>query len=202
MTTIHNSLSQTGGGSSQAFVTVIYDFAVSGTTSGTAEFAVALNGSLSDTQCMLGPNCAIDAEFAYPGSTASVGAVSLPPDYTTSALNGYPTSGGVTDIVVTTPIINGEALLDLSLSVYAACNGGSVCTSTADFLDPASITGAQVFDPNGALVPGASLISESGFDPNAGNALAAPEPSGFVPFGIAALILLSKMKFRVTCHCS
>jgi hypothetical protein len=54
-------------------------------------------------------------------------------------------------------------------------------------LDPAAITGVQVFNSDGSLVSGATLISESGFNPNASAAVAAPEPGGLMILGLAML---------------
>jgi hypothetical protein len=110
-------------------------------------------------------------------------------------------SNGPNNLVVDTPISSGTTQLNFALELVAGCAGGPgytgpACTSTLDFLDPLSITGASVYDADGNLVSDASLVSASGFNPNAETPAPTPEPSSFIlgllGFGAFGLIGLSR----------
>jgi len=181
------------GSSSTAFVTIAYNFAVSGVQSGTADFGLSMTGLLSQssTGCTDTNGCPVP--YAYLGfsnsETLITGGVVQP-----QAL--YQLSSGTTDFIVASSITNGVAQLYLTLQASADCNGAfTSCSATADFLDPATITGATVYDSNGTLVSGASLVSDSGFNPNAGP-VATPEPSSFLLLGAALLGLICTTKLR------
>jgi len=181
-TTIVNIDSASTGGEGQAYVEVVYDFSVTGTSSGTADFDVMLSGLLSTTQCAVGVDCIVAADLDYPGATATIGGVPQPS-------GGIGLSGGVTNLVITTPVSNSATQLELTLQVTAACEVLGACTATSDFLDPASITGASVYDSDGNLVSDATLVSESGFNPNAGSFVPTPEPSFVVPMALGLLLV-------------
>jgi hypothetical protein len=78
---------------------------------------------------------------------------------------------GATNLQVSSQIGSGRADLDLSLTSVVGCYAGYslVCESSTDFYDPLTITGAQVFDASGNLVSNVSLVSQSGYNPNAGS---------------------------------
>ena len=181
------------GSSSTAFVTIVYNFAVTGVQSGTADFGLSVTGLLSQssTGCLDLNGCPVP--YAYLGFSSSetliTGGVVQP-----QAL--YQLSSGTTDFIVASNITNGVAQLYLTLQASADCNGAfTSCSASADFLDPATITGATVYDSNGTLVSGASLVSDSGFNPNAGP-VATPEPSSFLLLGAALLGFICATKLR------
>jgi hypothetical protein len=105
---------------------------------------------------------------------------------------------GVTDLEVSTSISDGNTLLYLQLSSHMVCDVGytGVCSGSSDFIDPLSITGAEVFDSSGALVSGISVISESGFNPNAGTPIPAPEPPSLLLLGAGLLALIGTAKLK------
>jgi hypothetical protein len=110
-------------------------------------------------------------------------------------------ASGATPFTILVPYTNGTADFSMSLSADAYCSGtvpanGSElgCSSTADFLDTVSITGDSVYDTNGNLVSGATLISESGFNPDA---VPTPEPSSLLMLGAGVLALAGAAKLKV-----
>jgi len=183
------------GSSSSAEVSVTYNFAVTGTQSGTAQFDLAIGGTISGnaTGCTQPGGCVgLNAQLSYPnGEAILIGGVPGPPGF-------LDLSSGVTDLIVGTNISNGTAQLTLDLSETVSCGANfSTCTAMADFLDPISITGASVLDSNGSLVAGATLVSDSGFNPNAGSPAPAPEPSSLLLLGAGLMGLIAVSARRV-----
>jgi hypothetical protein len=81
------------------------------------------------------------------------------------------------------PVYGPTVDFGVGLLVGASCDAfNASCTSNVNFIDTLQITGAQLFDANGNLIPDASFISESGFNPNA-----VPEPSSFLLLGSGLL---------------
>jgi len=104
---------------------------------------------------------------------------------------------GETDLEVSSTIDDGVANLNLFLESLLICNVeglGTACSASSDFLDPLTITGATVYDANGDLVSDASVVSESGFNPNAG--VPTPEPSGLILLGVGlfGIVLMSSRR--------
>jgi len=188
-TSIINLNSTSTGGEGTSYVEVVYDFSVTGISSGTAAFNVMLSGLLTNTQCTVGVDCIVAADLDYPGATATIGSVPQPS-------GGIDLSSGVTKLVITTPISDNATQLELTLQVTAACEVLGACKTTSDFLDPASITGASVYDSGGNLVSDAVLVSESGFNPNAVSSVPTPEPSSLLPLvgGILGFIGIARLK--------
>jgi hypothetical protein len=174
------------GGTPESIFQVTYDFAVSGVSNGTAQFDISANGILTSS-----PLGSATAEFNNLGGSAiTVNGSAAPAD--------TPLGSGLSNIIVTTNIVNGTTQLQFLLSVVATCCGQNPPQgqANADFLDPTSITGASVFDANGNLISGASLVSDSGFNPNAGTPIPAPEPSSLLLLGAGLLALIGTAKLK------
>jgi hypothetical protein len=159
-----------------------YDFGVpNGPSTGTIVLDLLATGTTQSTLtgCV---GCAPDEEVEF--------------EYTTTTTSGeMDLSSGATALAVSIPYDPSNAP-DVSLSIFVnvSCvqrGQAGTCSAEADFLDPLQVTGAQVYDSSGNLVPGAEVISESGFNPN-DIPVATPEPSslllmasGLLTFGVA-----------------
>jgi hypothetical protein len=192
-TTTVSGVSFTTGGSTSANIFVTYDFAVTGVTNGTAQFDISAPGIITCSGCAGGAGQS--AALFIDGSGESINGGALGP----ATLVGL--ANGANNLAVDTSVANGTAQLFFGLELVAGCDGGPgytgpACTSSVDFLDPLSITGASVFDANGNLVSGASLVSDSGFNPNAGSPVAAAEPPGLLLLAVGLLILICATKLK------
>jgi hypothetical protein len=162
-------------------------------TNGTAQFDISAPGIITCAGCSGGAGQS--AALFIDGSGESINGGALGP----ATLIGL--ANGANNLVVDTSVANGTAQLFFGLELVAGCDGGPgytgpACTSSADFLDPLSITGASVYDANGNLVSGASLLSDSGFNPNAGTPVPAPEPSSLLMLGTGLLVLIGIAKAK------
>jgi hypothetical protein len=188
-----SGVSFTTGGSTSVEVFVTYNFLpIPGVTNGTAQFDLSAPGTISCVGC---PESGESTALFFVGSGESIGGA-LGPATEVALTNGS------NNLVVTTQVGNGITQLVFQFDFGAACAGGPsytgpACTSSVDFLDPISITGASVFDANGNLVPGASLLSQSGFNPNAVTPVPTPEPSGVVLLVTGLLVLSGIAKAKV-----
>ena len=88
---------------------------------------------------------------------------------------------GLSTVQISTPVSGGTSAFSFTLADAVRCPSytalqvsmGESCTATVDFLDPAMITAASVYDVNGNLIPNATIVSQSGYSPPA----ATPEPA-------------------------
>jgi hypothetical protein len=107
---------------------------------------------------------------------------------------------GASTVKISTPVSAGSSAFSFTLFDEATCPGytalqialGDSCTATADFLDPATITGAAVYDSNGDLISNASIVSRSGYSPPA----TTPEPTSVLLFGTGLLGLVGLVRRR------
>jgi hypothetical protein len=106
-------------------------------------------------------------------------------------------SGSTENLVIDTPIVNGQAELFLELDTAAVCNNPE-CIAFADFIHTVAITGAEEFDANGNVIPNATIVSESGFNPNATTNVPEPASVAMLAFGLVAIGLKRKRASRAT----
>ena len=86
---------------------------------------------------------------------------------------------------------------DLGLIAFIRCSVDNIttdCTASSDFIDTAQVTGVTVLDPNGNVIMGASLTSQSGT--NYGAISAVPEPSSLILVGslLGGLVLRGTLR--------
>jgi hypothetical protein len=84
-----------------------------------------------------------------------------------------------------------QFLMSLETQVQCSAVGGNAlttCNATSDYFDTVRITSAQVFDSSGNLVQGATITSDTGFNPNATPSV--PEPSSLLLLGSGLLYLI------------
>jgi hypothetical protein len=179
------------GGSTSADVFVTYNFTVSGVANGTAQFDISAPGIISCVGCNLRlPESGQAFGFFIDGNGESINGGPL------GAATNVALANGANNFVVDTSISNGTAQLFFGLEIGTTCDPSVPCTASSDFLDPTSITRVIVFDANGNLVSGASLVSDSGFNPNVGSPSPTPEPSGALLFGTGLLVLIGVVRLK------
>jgi len=184
----YENLNLPGGNatSADAIIGMFYEFAEpTSLDGGTVLFSIVLSGETSSSCTIPSTSCTIpyaQTQLILP-SPSNEAFLGLGSGSTTVIL-----PNGGTDIEVSSTIEDGVANLGLDLYSLVECNlntvGSNMCSASSDFLDPLSITGATVYDANGNFVPGASVVSASGFNPNAVGAVATPEPSSLLLLGI------------------
>jgi hypothetical protein len=194
---------QYSGGFAEASVDPAWDFNISGgPTSGQVVFLLSANGTGQTTLT----NCP-----ELPCNSSTSADILIGPDeqfgnVTGGSLLGSTTLGlgnGTTTFEIDTsfgPTI-GSPGLGFYLIVDAQCSaaGGDsniTCGATSDYSDTVSIVGAEVYDSSGNLVPGATLVSESGFNPNVPSTSPVPEPSRLVFLDGGLIGLASVALFR------
>jgi hypothetical protein len=151
-----------------------YNYAVSGVLNGTIITTLIEDGTTSAS-----PSGIAEATISIPNTESFKGMGS-----TTSFL----LPNGTFTVKIVTPVSAGTADFSFDLSAYAECPPeslatGATCNATADYLDPATVASVTVYDASGKSVPGATLLSESGFSPR----VTTPEPSLLVLLGTGLL---------------
>jgi hypothetical protein len=185
------------GGNSQGNIELNYDFTVSNApTSGTLVFFLSASGTgfVTLQNCPGAPcNSSSAAVFTIEPYESFVGG----PSGTQLGLgNGVTLFEVATKYGPTAP--TPELVLALEAEVICSSVGGgdsTTCNASSDFIDTVAITGAQVYDSSGNLVNGATLVSDTGFNPNAIPSTV-PEPGSVLLFGpgLAGLVRLMRRK--------
>jgi hypothetical protein len=163
-----------------------YFFDTPGLTSGTAVFDVTLDPTLSATgfgvaYIEVDPGQGITAPELLSGNTAF--------DITSSGPLTIPFSVPITD---GTSGFGADIGFDFYMYADVGCYAGpGACSATADFLDPAAITGVTIYDANGNIVPGVSLTSQGGFTVAQAPV---PEPNSFALMAAVFAGLLAIVK--------
>jgi hypothetical protein len=174
-------------GSGQAEVDFLYQFTITGapTGGGSVLFSGSIDGTAANT-CGVQNIC---SNYVLLESFEPYGGYSFPETIVGSPYGNqlplYPPTNYRFQISEVLSPGSSTFLFGIDLRTSAACTDWTLnpCTANSDF-SQLQITGAQVFDSNGNLVPDASLISDSGFNPN-GNQV--PEPSSFLLLGSGLL---------------
>lgn len=166
-----------------ASASIDYAFSVAGVSSGTADIDLVAQGSSSCVAVGGSPECTTAGILLATGVQNGANVV-LP--------------NGTSYYVAEVPFTSSPFEFGIAISAQAACAtlyGITSCGASSNYLDTVSITGAQIYDSSGNLVSGASIVSETGFNPNA--PVATPEPSCLMLLG-AGLIALTGFSFKKT----
>jgi hypothetical protein len=193
--------------STQVTSTISYNFAVSGVSNGTVNVALQAEGTATANSSG-GVQALIIIPTTESFSGVPAGGLVIPGEPDTIVLAdptnafgfGVGFQGGTFDVV--TPVNNGIASFSLQLFTQAQCYDNPAttqvsCQANLSYLDPLSITGASVYNASDELVSGATLISDSGFNPNA---TPTPEPSSLLLLGagLLGLVVIGARAPRVT----
>lgn len=187
---------------------------------GEAAFTVNLNGvaSLSNT-IGTGPGSTLTSPCAILSCSTSASVTIMAgetfegvPANTRSLYEAYLTTSRVgsqkqiinTTVTIFAPIVNGDVNFDLGLTALGECPSipilqrvdGATCAAYANFFDPATITSAAVYDSKGNQIPGATLVSQTGFSP-----VSTPEPQTLLLYtagGVVLLVMRRRIWFRIS----
>lgn len=184
-----------------ASAALLYNF-TSSVSSGTAVINLDVSGNSSvstnaipNSICPPSTPCRAAAEIGIVSGESFVGAPSgTTEDILANIFNSGSASAPSGPIQIVVPISGGLTNLSFSLTTLAECpsltalqmSEGISCSAIADYLDPLTITSASIYNTNGNLVYGATLVSQSGFSLTSA---ATPEPSSIFLFGTGISLL-------------
>lgn len=188
-------------GISAATASLSYDFTVlNGPASGNLLISGVVDGNaLVDPACgsfstAAGGLCSTDA-YADLLITGGESYIDSPAGLTNGAIQLIP--NGSTDFQIEVPYDDAAASFFVELQSFASCQAettmSGTCSAASNYLDTLQITGASVLDSNDAVVPGASISDDSGFNPNAATT---PEPSSLLLLSGGLLALLRRGAFQ------
>jgi hypothetical protein len=199
--TAQASYSNPAGGSASAFATVIPDSPVglslrAFATGSAGEFASNRGSASASWQDVIHTtgtllDLLIDVQFELTGSKSGDAHISASVGYCVGSNCPPPIVTDVsTSFHVTAPeLISPSKLVTLTINLDVAASGIAItgpASSTADFGHSLTLVSITALDANGNFVPGASLVSESGFNYNA---FLVPEPATLTICGIALAAL-------------
>jgi hypothetical protein len=179
---------------SAADVLVRYNFGISG---GPKSGTLVVSGSVIGADSFTLTNCVGCLNESIVEGAINTGGSPFE-QFAGGATSMIAPSGTATPFSVSLPLSD-AGFFQLDLVAAAGCTilgQYDSCSATADFMDTLTITGASVFDDSGTLVPGATVISSGGFDPNAHAAV--PEPWSLL-LGCTVLFLCRNMLRRDNC---
>ena len=172
---------------SRAQAGINYDYTVTGLFTGTIATTVSVDGNSkisSTTACA--PFCSAQAGILIPGTESFGGSISG---------SSLLLPNGPFSFEIMTPVIGGSAGFSFNLAASAVCPPASIsgfaCTASADYLDPATITGASVYDASGKLAPDATLVSQSGYSPPTSTPTPEPPAVLLLAAGILMFVLMT-----------
>lgn len=154
-------------------------------SAGTIVFTLAIDGT---EQYSSSPEC---ASLFCGGGSAYMTLTNNSESFVGGTGSTWYLPSGQSTVQISTPVTAGNSVFAFNLTAAGACAAftsvevaaGDSCSANFDFLDPTTITGAAVYDANGNLIPGATVVSQSGYSPPINTS----EPSSLLLLGFGLL---------------